>query len=168
MNLIKNYFVTRNIKKWLEADKPLNVSEEKIKKVLILLDLDSKQKGVDYEEVFRDLNVQLFFLGFKKQIFKNKVPSVPCFSVKDISLTGRIKKASAVSVLNESPDLLLYGFQKPVKPLLLVATQVNTGLRVGFHQHLAHYTDLLIRLPKPETGVIREELVKYLKALNKI
>lgn len=168
MNPIKNYFINRKLKKWITGDKSFTEGNRKISNVLILLDLDSKGSEVDYEEVFKNLPFQLRFLGYKKQSSKTKVPSLPYFTLQDISLTGIIKKSTAVDLLSEPVDLLLLGFQRPIKPLLLAVPQVHTGLRVGFGTQIADYADIIIQLPRPETEIVRNELLKYLKALNKI
>lgn len=168
LNPIKNYFINRKLKKWIKGENSLTEGDRKISNVLILLDLDSKRSQVDYEEVFKNLPFQLRFLGYKKQISKTKVPSVPYFTVKDIGLTGTLKKSDDIDLLSAPVDLLLMGFQRPIKPLLLAVTQVNTGLRVGFGSQIADYADLIIQLPRPETEIVRNELLKYLKALNKI
>lgn len=168
MNPIKNYFINRKLKKWITGDKSLTEGDRKISNVLILLDLDNKRGEVDYEEVFKNLPFQLRFLGYKKQISKTKIPSVPYFTVKDIGLTGNLKTSDDIDLLSAPVDLLIMGFQRPIKPLLLAVAQVNTALRVGFGPQIADYADLIIQMPRPETGIVRDELLKYLKALNKI
>lgn len=168
MNAIKKFFIGRNIKKLLAHADTRVEKNHKAKNVLILLDLENSKQKLHLEEVCNRLDIQSQVLGYIKKPAKNQKTDCLFYSLRDISLKGHLTGKTLTEIVNREYDLVLLGFFKPIKPLLLVALGVRAELRIAFDPSLTDFSDIIIQMNRLNQDSLQQELTKYLKAFNKI
>ena len=101
---------------------------------------------------------------------KSKIPSVytNTFSVKDLGWKGNVKNKNLKAFIEEDFDLLISYYSSELLPLIFTTASSNAHFKVGINQSEENHNDLTIQTSINDTKTFSNELVKYLKILNKL
>lgn len=168
--IIKEFFLKKIVKKGLLRYK-LEDSTDRIKTIGLLIDeSDFSQRDLILNELKSfNLDIQeVSVLIFKDKIKAKEVISPPFFSLKDITLTGKIVKPEVQNFVDTPFDLLINFFDEPKPSLTMIAKKSKAKFKIGFSSIDKRINHLIIH---SETENIKEfltESIKYLRILNKL
>ena len=168
--IIKEFFLKKVVNKGLLGYK-LQDSEDKIKSIGILVDesdISSKDLVIKQLQSY-NLDVETIeVLVFKDKIKAKEVLQEPFYSLKDISLTGKVAKPSVQKFIEEPFDLLINFYDEPKASLNMIAKKSNAKFKVGFSSVDKRINHLIIHSEVESLKEFIAELIKYLQILNKI
>ncbi|WP_224490754.1 DUF6913 domain-containing protein [Robertkochia flava] len=112
-------------------------------------------------------NDQVYILGYVEKIHKKVNYMIPVFSEASVKTSGEVKSGTVKDFLGREYDLLVnyYKDNNPVMQLMSVHTRAK--LKVGVSEGLSAINDLTLLTGTENFNEFRQELVKYLKILNK-
>ena len=170
LKIFKNFSAKRIIKKKL-VNSYSDVSDCKIKTVGILIDetdFYEKENLVKalLKSGFESENITL--LAYKNKYKKKEELDYLHFSKKDVSWIGTIDKKEVHEFKTKEFDLLIGYFQEKKAPLLLVTHNSKAKFKAGFSNIDKRLFHLMIDIPQEDYAVFVDELVKYLRILNKL
>ena len=118
------------------------------------------------ERIFSNSENELFVYSDKK--IKTHFSESQVFSNGDFSLSGKIKNES-LSAFVEKPFKLLISYYRTENVFLdFVATQSRAIFKTGLATETNLYKDLIIDTDLKDIDLFENELLKYLKILNRI
>ena len=106
-------------------------------------------------------------IGYVKKIDKTEPYPIAVFSDSSILITGSINNFKVNHYLEKEYDLVINYYSEKTLPLLLVSALANARFRIGLGQDNTDFNDLTLKGPINDFEYFKEELVKYLKILNK-
>ncbi len=170
LKILKNFFGKRNFKKKL-VDSYADSSHGKIETIGVLIDetdFDEKENLIAalLEHGFQSKNITL--LAYKNKYKKKVILDYPHFSKKDVSWIGGIEKQEVLDFKAMQFDLLIGYFHEKKAPLLYVTQRSEATFKVGFSDVDKRLFHLMIAAPQENCTVFVDELVKYLRILNKL
>ncbi|MDT8415623.1 MAG: hypothetical protein RQ735_09625 [Flavobacteriaceae bacterium] len=171
MNSLKKILVKRIVRKRIAAYECANLQEGKLESMLILFDAEAAFSESFFTELGSLANIppgQTKWLGFSAKPRKHKVWKHPVFHNNNIGWDGTLKGDVVDVVLNRPYDLVVNYFDKPSWQLKAAASQVQTGLRLGFEEVNADINDIVFKADLKAGEVFKTEFCKYLKALRKL
>lgn len=168
--ILKEFLLKKIVNKRL-LNYQLEDSIDKIKTVGVLIDesnfqlkdallYEIKSSGLVFESVK--------FLVFKDKIKAKEIINEPFYTVKDLSLSGKISKAEVVNFVEEPFDMLINFYNEPKATLNMVAKKSVAKFKVGFSSIDKRINHLIIHSDVENQKEFISELVKYLRILNKI
>ncbi|MQP23690.1 hypothetical protein GFJ94_01275 [Flavobacterium sp. LMO8] len=169
-NIIKNFFLKKNVTKRL-ATKNLLSSNDKVVTVGILVD-ESYFTGTN--QLIESIISQgieagkISVLVYKDKIKKKEVINEPFLSLKNISLSGEINKKEVNEFIETPFDLLVNYYDVNKSALLLLSTKSKAKFKVGFDTVDKRVNHVIIKSLVENFNEFVLELFKYLKILNKI
>jgi hypothetical protein len=107
-------------------------------------------------------------LIFKNKIPKNEVNKYDVFSYKEINWSGEILDSNAKLFLNTNFDLLINYHDFENAPLVYASYLSEANFKVGFTTKDKIINQFMINTDVNNYQLFIDELVKYLKILNKI
>ncbi|WP_444647742.1 DUF6913 domain-containing protein [Flavobacterium columnare] len=170
INYIKGLSLKKKINSTLQPVKeaPLVTS---IKRVGILLD-----ESYSFKE--QELINELINKGFKRDnikvlVYRDKLEkslhlTFPTFSFKDINWKGEFSVPFVNEFMYTPFDLLISYYDVEKAPLLLVTHNSKALFKVGFSSVDKRLNHLIINTNAQNFKIFVQELVKYLKILNRI
>lgn len=168
--IIKEFFLKKVVNKGLLGYK-LEDSEDKIKAIGILIDeSDFSNRELILKELNSyNLNVEsIEVLVFKDKIKAKEIIQEPFYTLKDLTLTGKIEKTEVLDFIEKSFDLLINFYEEPKASLNMIAKKSKAKFKVGFSTVDKRINHLIIHSEIENAKVFIAELIKYLRILNKI
>jgi hypothetical protein len=168
--IIKDFFLKKNINKRLT--KITEGSNDKISTIGIIID---STRFFDTEKLLDDIKSKKNdFKEIKVLFYNDKIGhkdslSQLSFSLKDVSLFGKIKVTEVQDFIAYPFDLLVNFYNEEKQSLLYVSLFSKAKFKVGFtniDSNIANH--LLIKSDVKNYKNFVSELFKYLKILNKI
>ena len=168
--IIKCFYLKKIINKKL-INFVNGVPQDKIKTIGIIIDSTNffdEEKLVaaikSYNIPFKEIKV----LSYNDKIRHKDSLTPLSFSIKDISISGKIKVIEVEDFLNYPFDLLLSYFNEEKLPLLLAVSSSKANFKVSFPNIDAVFSHFIIHSEFKEYKIFISEVFKYLKILNKI
>ncbi len=163
----ENNIRKRIIKELLTSDSFKEGVDKKVGTVLILVDKNS-QENLD-QIIAKKLNIDV--LKVTVIFFKSKQDSNSCFgnelSERDFYFFGKLKNEEIKKVVKSEFDLLL-NYTNDNRYLNYVTAFSKAKFKVGLKNSEQKLFDLIIDVDKENVDLFHNELMKYLKILNKI
>jgi hypothetical protein len=169
LKVLKNFFLKRKLKARLIKARP-GASMSLISTVGIIVD-ESHFSGTD--ELLRHLQSELpeskiEVIAFSDRVKAGRSQEYPTFDMSAVDYSGTIVNEEVNNFVNHEFDMLLsyYDVEKPL--LMLMTDQSSARFKVGFStvdKRLNHFT---ISTGTEMHKLFAEELLRYLKILNKI
>lgn len=170
LNYLKNIFTKKRIKKRL-SDVDSTHYEDKIQTVGIIFD----------ESYFDEHNVisaalmregipqnQIKILVLKNKLKKSDSYDYPVYAPSDLSWRATFEKSEVRDFAAKEFDLLINYYDKEKSPLLIVSHLSKAHFKVGFSSVDKKLNHFMIDSSASEHQIFVDELIKYLKILNKI
>lgn len=170
LNKIKDFWIKKIVKKRLSNVKHIT-SDSSIKNIGILFDESyfKDKQAVINELIKNGVNKQnIHFLVFRDKIKKNETFDYSVFSYKDISWSGTFEKAEVNQFVNNNFDLLINYYDTENAALILATNLSKASFKVGFASVDNRLNHFLIDTHAENYLVFMNELIKYLKILNKL
>ena len=170
LNYIKAFSVKRIIKNKLQNERR-NPDSSAIKTVGIIVDESNVKIGKDLvaflvEQGIKVQDVQV--LAYRDRIKKNSVQIHPTISAKDLNWNATFSSAIANDFIASDFDLLINYYDAETAGLLLLTHASKAKFKVGFTAIDKRLNDLIINTSVENYTVFTQEIIKYLKILNKI
>jgi hypothetical protein len=172
---LKSKFKHKSAEKYLRQElkgfPPPVQREAPIGSVAIIVDLERFGQEERFHSLVEVLGLRpnaIRIIGYRAQYDKNSPYATPVFSDKDLGWKGAIENSYVLEFLSREYDLLINYFDEPRLLLQLLSLKVRAGMRIGFPGVNPAFNDLILECPLTEFEVVREEILKYLKLLNKL
>lgn len=149
----------------------LEDSEDKINTIGIIID---ETYFADKVQLINELinngfdKDKLTVLIFKEKIKAKETIEEPFYSLKDISISGKINKVEVQKFIDTPFDLLINYYDESRASLNMIAKKSKAKFKVGFNCVDKRINHLTIASEVENYKEFITELVKYLKILNKI
>ena len=169
-NKINLFFLKKNVMKRL-TNVSSNGSGSSVKKVGVVLDeklsgFKGKIKDILIKNNILDSNIT--FITFKNKLKKGESEVFDVFTTKDVSVSGSFDSGRLQWFLDEKYDLLI-NFYEEAHPILMLLTHLTQAdFKVGFASVDKRLNHLVINTKANDTSVFMDEMIKYLKILNKL
>lgn len=170
LNFLKNLFTKKIVKNKLS-----NVSHEqlgeKIKTIGILIDESYvyERQSLVTELVAKGMKSEnISVLVFKNKIKKNEEFEYPAFSYNDLSWRATFSNSDVRNFIARDFDLLINYYDVEKSALLIVSDLSKAKFKVGFAAIDKKLNHFMIDTAAENHKVFTEEMVKYLKILNKL
>ena len=168
--ILKEFFLKKVVSKGLLGYK-LEDSEDKIKTIGILVD---ESESFNREAILKELksyNLDLEtidVLVFKEKIKAKEVIEEPFYTLKDLSLSGKVNKVEVQKFIDANFDLLINFYEEPKASLNVIAKKSKAKFKVGLSTIDKRINHLIIDSDLENVKVFTSELIKYLRILNKV
>jgi hypothetical protein len=170
LNFIKDFGLKKIIKKTLSNYKAA-ASPDRVITIGILLD-ESYFAGKDAlinELVNQGVSSKsITTLSFLEGVKKGQVVDCCYFTRKDISAGGTFEKQDVATFINTPFDLLISYYDVAKPPLVLATLKSNATFKVGFATVDNRLNSFMIASQAERYKEFTEELLKYLRILNKL
>ncbi len=170
LNQLKDFSTKKIVKSQLPDSGPAP-SENKIKTIGILFDetyVARHQSLIDELAAAGISPNDISVLVFKDKIKRNESFEYPVFSHSDFSWTAKISHPEVRKFIAKPFDLLISYYDIEKAPLLLVSHLSKAGFKVGFTSVDKRVSHFMINTAAENYKVFSEEMIKYLKILNKL
>jgi len=170
LNKIKDFWVKKNVKKSLSGLKH-NVSLNPIKTVGIIIDESLFNKK---EELLIEIEKNNFtksvikIMVFREIIKKNESFNYPTFSYQHLNWNASFSNNEVNQFINTNFDLLISYYDTEKAPLLQLTALSKADFKVGFKKVDARLNQFMIATSTINYKIFIQELIKYLKILNKL
>ena len=170
LNKIKDFLTKKIVKKKLSNVKLIN-TDSSIKKVGIIFD---QSYFHEREELLKKLIGQgiksenIKILVFRNKIKKNETFDYIVFSYKNLNWLGNINVQQFKDFVNSDFDLLISYYDIEKTPLLLTTHLSKASFKVGFASIDKRLHHFMVDTNAKNYMAFMEELIKYLKILNKL
>ncbi len=170
LDFIKDFFIKRTLKKSL-SNVNNNFSSEKVQLIGILIDESDFDKT---EALLQKINENtivknnISLLIYKDKIKKEEVIKYPFLSWKDVSWIGSIEKPEVKQFMAQKFDMLISYYDVEKAPLMMITLKSNARFKVGFSTIDKRLNHFMIDTNVEKQEVFTNELIRYLKILNKI
>lgn len=170
LNFIKDFSLKKIIKKTLSNYK-IAVSEGEIASVGIVLDetyFKDKELLINklVEQGIKRGNIET--LSYLDRLKKGEQPDCCHYTPKDITSGGEFAKEDVKAFINKPFDLLI-SYYDVAKPSLVLATmQSKAQFKVGYASVDNRLNSFMIASQAEKYEEFTDELIKYLKILNKL
>lgn len=168
--ILKEFFLKKVVSKGLLGYK-LEDSEDKIKTIGILVD---ESESLNREAILKELKSYnldvetIDVLVFKEKIKAKEVIEEPFYTLKDLSLSGKVNKVEVQKFIEANFDLLINFYEEPKASLNVIAKKSKAKFKVGLSTIDKRINHLIIDSDLENVKVFTSELIKYLRILNKV
>lgn len=170
LNYLKNIFTKKRIKKRL-SNVDSTHSADKIRSVGIIFDesyFDEQQKMIASLAEAGIPENQIQVLVLKNKIKKSDNYGYPVFTPRDLSWRATFEKSEVREFADCEFDLLINYYDKEKSALLIVSHLSRAKFKVGFSSVDKKLNHFMIDTDAADHQIFMDELIKYLKILNKI
>lgn len=170
LNYIKDFYVKRILKNDFENTRS-DVGLGIVKSVGLLVDESYflSTKAVVASLVAQGIPASsIEILIYKEKLKNNNEDRCLSFSTKDLEWDGSLRSLHANKFISKEFDLLINYYENEKAALLVVSHQSKAKFTVGFSTVDKRLNDLVIKTTPDDYLVFTNELLKYLKILNKI
>ena len=170
LNYLKNIFTKKRVKKRL-SNVDLVIFNDKIQTVGIIFDenyydhQDKMTLALDGVSISSD-KVQVLVL--KNKVKKSDNYGYPVFTPNDLSWRATFDKSEVRDFVAQEFDLLINYYDVEKSALLIVSHLSRARFKVGFTSVDKKLNHFMIDSDPNDHQVFIDELIKYLKILNKI
>lgn len=143
----------------------------KIRSLALVIDYEKQadlRPLLKLAEVLGVENDRVYILGYVQKKHKKVNYLIPVFAENSVSTRGKIKDADLEDFLNRSYDLAVHYHTLTDTSVRLVSALIKASLKAGIHEEAASTNDLTILTDEGDHQGFREELIKYLRILNKV
>ena len=170
LNYLKNYFLKYTLKnKWREVV-PLS-SGLTITSIGLLIDeVAFKEKAALIQDlVTKGFQENAISILVHRETINPKIP-YPCasYSLESMDWSGNFKDPVLTQFVNQEFDMLISYYNQEKSALLLVTESSKAKFKVGLSSVNKRFNHFMITTVIEEYRVFVNELIKYLKILNKI
>ncbi|MCU0350369.1 MAG: hypothetical protein MUF43_05995 [Flavobacterium sp.] len=168
--IIKEFFLKKRVNKRL-TEYQLSESDGTIETVGILIDethFEHKQLLIESFISNGFLAKNITVVSFKNRYKSKDVVEEPYFSLKNVGISGAIKKKEIQDFIDQPFDMLVSYYDEKKAPLMLVTKRSKAKFKVGFSSVDKRIFHFMIGSETDNYKEFNEELFKYLKILNKI
>ncbi|KOS08041.1 hypothetical protein AM493_19785 [Flavobacterium akiainvivens] len=170
LNFIKDFSLKKIVKKTLSNYKAV-ASNGEIATVGIVLDetyFKDKEAliGKLVQAGVKRSNIET--LSYLDKLKKGEQPDCCHFTRKDITSDGDFSKDDVKAFINKSFDLLISYYDVAKPPLVLATLKSGAKFKVGFATVDNRLNSFIIASQAERYEEFTEELIKYLKILNKL
>ena len=155
----------------LLAARKAAVSNDKVKTIAVLLNVDEFDDFDEFRSYFKDLmlsspkhKIIAFTTDDKFADSKWEIYISP----KDFGWKGKINNVDLKAFLEEDYDVLISYYKKESLHLNLITASSKANLKVGLSRVDERLYDLIIDIKPSNIGVFKKEFKKYLNILNKL
>lgn len=170
LNYLKNYFLKYTLKnKWREVV-PFS-SGLTITSIGILIDeVVFKEKAALIEDlVAKGFQENAISILVYRETINPKIPyPFASYSLESIDWNGNFKDPVVTQFVNKEFDMLISYYNQEKSALLLVTESSKAKFKVGFSSVNKRFNHFMITTAIEEYRVFVNELIKYLRILNKI
>ena len=170
LNYLKNIFTKKRVKKRLSNVDAAHCSD-KIRSVGIIFDDNYFD---DYKKMIASLaeagiaESQIKVLVLKNKVKKSDAYEYPVFTPSDLSWRATFEKSEVREFADQEFDLLINYYEKEKSALLIVSHLSKAKFKVGFSSVDKKLNHFMIDTAASEHQIFIDELIKYLKILNKL
>lgn len=111
---------------------------------------------------------QVYILGYVDKVHKKVNYLIPVFSEASIKTNGTVKSMEVQEFLGRKYDLLVNFYREPNSAMRLMSALTKASFKAGIAEDMSEMNDLTLLTEENDLKGFREELVKYLKILNKL
>lgn len=154
----------------LNSRQPI-VDNRKIESVGIVLCFDEYNNYEAFRKLFKNLGILENKVKFIAFITDEKLkPSSwdAYFNPKNFGWSGKIDNVELNEFINTEFDALISYYKEDNLELNLVSTLSKANFKIGISNNDERLHDFIINVNPNQIDVFEEELIKYLKVLNKI
>lgn len=170
--MLSAYFAAKTLKRLMS--KPRDLSQYKFEDIAVvtcfvdLKEVPSLDRLLELEGLFPKIDHRFKIVYFaQKETREMPHPNLISLSKKAYSFAGTLKDDALRTLLATKRCLQINYFQNP-NPLLLKASLSTTGsFRVGLSGAYASINDLIINTDMSNLSAFKEEMIKYLKIINR-
>ena len=170
LNYLKNFFTQKTVKKSLSNVKH-KPTQSAIETVGIIFDESYfyEREALVQELVQNGIHASnIKILVFKDKIKKNEQFDYPVFSHRDLSWTATFDKSEVKEFTAQKFDLLINYYDTEKAALLLATNLSKASFKVGFAGVDKRLNHFMIDTHAENYLVFMNEMVKYLRILNKL
>ncbi|NBW27659.1 MAG: hypothetical protein EBR38_03700 [Flavobacteriaceae bacterium] len=170
LNILKNFLIKNKISQFL-SNTPDNHSDGIIQSVGVIFDGNI---NLEIEKVINELAIkgidknQIKVLIFKNKMNKNEVIHHELITYKEFKWSGELTHSKAESFLNTNFDLLINYHEFDRSPLVYLSYYSKAYFKVGFKTNDKIINKFMVNTSIYNYQLFVDELLKYLKILNKI
>lgn len=146
-------------------------SNRKINRVGVIV---NAQEDVDFswfKALAKGLNISvnsIEVIAFKNELEENEEVYNPTYTLKDIGWRGVVKNAELKAFLEANFDALISYYKADETPLKLLTAKSNAEFKIGILEADERLNDLIVKTDIAAFSTFKNEVIKYLKILNKI
>ena len=170
MLALKRKSILKNYKKNIEQIAQKTRVQQKNQVTNTLLIVEEQHKAVVAEDLKKHTllnNISFHWLVLcpydkKREYKENEI------TLKDFTLTAKIKKATVVNLLSQAYDMVMLYNDTNDAVLNFLASEVKASFYIGFSHQNNTLEDLSISASFSNIEAFHKEVIKYLKILKKI
>ncbi|GAB1857756.1 hypothetical protein MHTCC0001_25930 [Flavobacteriaceae bacterium MHTCC 0001] len=172
--MILKGFREKSNKKFLNkllSERKVNIDNNPIKSLGVILNYDEINDFNVFNALAARLQVhttQIKVIGYTFDIKNQDTLWHSCFNEKDFGWKGDIKNIELDSFLDKSFDVLISYYTEAHLELKLMTALSKSQLKIGILQTDLRLNDLIIKTNIKDINTFEDEVVKYLKILNKV
>ncbi len=147
------------------------VDDRKIDAVGIVLNFDEYSNYDELRKLFKNIGLHENKVKFVAFVTDDKLtPSSwdTYFNPKNFGWNGKIDNVDLNEFINTEFDALISFYKEDNLELNLVTALSKANFKIGISNYDDRLHDFIIDVKPTETDIFKEELIKYLKVLNKI
>ena len=170
LNYLKNIFTKKRIKKRL-SNVDVAISDDKIHTVGIIFDenyYDDQDKMIQTLASVGISTTKVQVLVLRNKVKKSDNFGYPVFTPNDLSWRATFDKSEVREFVAQEFDLLINYYDIEKSALLIVSHLSRARFKVGFSSVDKKLNHFMIDSDASDHQVFIDELIKYLKILNKI
>lgn len=170
LNYLKNIFTKKRVKKRLSNVDGV-LSNEKIRTVGIIFDenyFDEQSTMIASLGAAGILPEKIQVLVLKNKVKKSDNFGYPVFTPNDLSWRATFDKSEVREFADQEFDLLINYYDVEKSALLIVSHLSRARFKVGFSSIDKKLNHFMINSDANDHQIFMDELIKYLKILNKI
>lgn len=172
--MILKGFKEKSNKKYLDkllSERQVNVSDNKIKSLGVILNIDELSDFELFRELGNLIKVHpnnLKIIAYSSNEKGNFNSWDVCFNPKDFGWKGLIKNPELQYFVDKKFDALISYYTADELELKMITAVSKAELKIGILQTDEQINDLIIKTNFKEFSLFKQELFKYLTILNKI
>ncbi len=149
----------------------VSVNDNKIKSVGVILNIDEFNKHEDLRVFMKKIGImgnKIKFITFvtDEKFVPNSWDSY--FNPKDFGWNGKIKNIELNEFINTKFDVLISYYKVDNLELNLATAISKANFKIGISGNDQRLNDFIIDVKPSQIDVFKQEILKYLKVLNKI
>ncbi|MBC5842718.1 hypothetical protein H8R23_14995 [Flavobacterium sp. F-380] len=170
LNYIKAFSVKRILKNSLQNDRR-NPDSSTVRTIGVVVEESSLEIVEQLIKRFREqgiANQDIVVIVYRDKVKKGSAVSYPLFSARDLNWNATFSSTNVNDFIVTDFDLLISYYDVEKAGLLLLTNQSNAKFKVGLASVDKRLNDLIINTTVDNHVVFTQEIVKYLKILNKL
>lgn len=149
----------------------VSVSNHKIKSVGVILNIDEYNEHENLKLFLESIGImqnKMKFIIFvtDENLIQNFWDNY--FSPKDFGWNGKIKNIGLQEFINTKFDVLISYYKEDNLELNIVTALSKANFKIGISDEDQRINDFIIDIKPNQINIFKQEVLKYLKVLNKI